>query len=108
MVAKKISPSLPVMASLKSAFKVRCQAHGYPMSEALVGLIDGWLHNEFQVVLPADPRPQNIYVPSDAWDKLRHACSPQGRNVPRRAVLEGLITGWIEGRFVWPPPSGDQ
>ncbi|KKN87374.1 hypothetical protein LCGC14_0258290 [marine sediment metagenome] len=108
MVAKKKSPSLPVMASLKRAFKVRCQAHNIYMSEALVGLIDGWLRNEYQVVLPADPRPQNIYVPVDAWEKLRHACSPEGRNVPRRAVLEALITGWIEGRFVWPPRGVDE
>lgn len=105
MKLPKKSPSLSVMSSLKTEFKTRCSKHAVPMAVVVAGLIDGWLLGRYTISLPPDPRPQNIYVPPGAWQKLRDACGPGAHDVPRRAVLEGLITGWLEGRFQL--PEGD-
>jgi hypothetical protein len=104
MPAKIPSPCLEVAPHLKRTFKARCKTHGHSMAEVLVGLIDGWMIGRYQVPLPdATARPRTIYIPARAYALLRARCKAAAHRVPMRAALERLITGWLEGRYPWPP-----
>lgn len=97
------SPSLSVRSSLKMTFKARCSELGHSMAEVLIGLIDGWMLGVYQVPAPDDSPPETIYVPPRAYRLLRDALRAAGQSRQMRGVLEALITGWVDGRFVWPP-----
>ncbi|MCP4573305.1 MAG: hypothetical protein GY838_13200 [bacterium] len=107
MPAEIKSPSLSVRSNLKRSFKARCSELGHSMADVLIGLIDGWLLGVYQVPSPDASSPETIYVPPRAYRLLRDALRAAGQHRQMRGVLEALIVGWVEGRFVWPPPKSD-
>ena len=106
MVEDTPSPSLSVTPHLKGAFKARCASRQHSMAEVLAGLIDGWMLGRHSVPLPDVVPPASIYVPAQAYELLRARCRAAEQRVPMRAALEELITGWLEGRYHWPPEDG--
>jgi hypothetical protein len=103
MPAEIKSPSLSVRSSLKRAFKARCTEHGHSMADVLIGLIDGWLLGAYQVPTPDNSTPETIYVPPRAYRLLRDALHAAGKTRQMRYLIEALISGWVAGRFIWPP-----